>query len=95
MTDEEKYKVIFDWCVNYFNYAYSGLNYAYAEQEWRKESDENLTKYYRIYCRNNNSQCELLGLESRKKFLKDSKITLIFRIKPLFELKNNSTLRRM
>ena len=73
MTDEEKYKVIFDWCVNYFNYAYSGLNYAYAEQEWRKESDENLTKYYRIYCRNNNSQCELLGLGSRKKFLKDSK----------------------
>lgn len=33
MTDEEKYKVIFDWCVNYFNYAYSGLNYAYADQE--------------------------------------------------------------
>ena len=73
MTDEEKYKVIFDWCVNYFNYAYSGLNYAYAEKEWRKESNENLTKYYRIYCRNSNLQCKLLGLESRKKFLEDSK----------------------
>ena len=73
MTDEEKYKVIFDWCVNYFNYAYSGLNYAYAEQEWRKESDEHLIKYYRIYCRNTNSQCELLGLENRKKFLEYSK----------------------
>ena len=72
MTDEEKYKIIFDWCVNHFNYAYSGLNYAYAEQEWRKESNENLTKYYRIYCRNTNSQCELLGLEGRKKFLEDS-----------------------
>ena len=73
MTDEQKYKTIFDWCINYFNYAYSGLNYAYAEQEWRKESDENLTKYYRNYCRNTNSQCELLGLETRKKFLEDSK----------------------
>ena len=73
MTDEQKYKIIFDWCINYFNYAYSGLNYAYAEQEWRKESDENLTKYYRNYCRNTNSQCELLGLETRKKFFEDSK----------------------
>ena len=34
---------------------------------------KNLTKYYRIYCRNNNFQCELLGLERRKEFLKDSK----------------------
>lgn len=73
MTDEKKYKVIFDWCVNYFNYAYSGLNYAYAEQERFKESDENLTKYYRNYCRNANLQCDLLNLERRKKFLEDSK----------------------
>ena len=73
MTDEEKYKVIFDWCINYFNYAYSGLNYSYAEQEWRKESDEKLIKYYRTYCINSNSQRGFLNLESRKKFLEDSK----------------------
>ena len=73
MTDEEKYKIIFDWCVNYFNYAYSGLSTAYAEQEMFKESDENLTKYYRNYCRSAKLQCDLLNLERRKAFLEDSK----------------------
>lgn len=73
MTDEEKYKIIFDWCVNHFNYAYSGLYYAYAEQEWRKETDDNLGKYYLIYCRSNNLPCNRVALETRKKFLEDSK----------------------
>lgn len=73
MTIENKYKVIFDWCINYFNYAYSGLYYAYAEQEISTESQEKLTKYYRNYCRNTNSQCNLLGLETRRKFLENSK----------------------
>lgn len=73
MTIEDKYKVIFDWCINYFNYAYSGLYYAYAEQEKDAESQNKLTRYYRNYCRNTNSQCNLLGLETRRKFLEDSK----------------------
>ena len=73
MTDEDKYKVIFDWCVNYFNYAYSGLNYAYAEQEIRKENEKGLVKYYRKFCRNKNLQCNLLGLETRRNFLEYSK----------------------
>lgn len=73
MTVEDKYKVIFDWCINYFNYAYSGLNYAYAEQEINKEAEKRLVKYYRNYCRNTNLQCNLLGLETRRKFLEYSK----------------------
>lgn len=31
MTSEQKYKIIYDWIVNHFNYAYSGLYYAFAE----------------------------------------------------------------
>lgn len=69
MTIEDKYKVIFDWCINYFNYAYSGLYKAYAEQE----TFTNLTKYYRNYCRNTNSKCNLFDLETRRKFLEYSK----------------------
>lgn len=73
MSEEEMYKVIFEWCLNYFNYAYSGLNYAYAEQELKAENDNRLSKYYRNYCRNISSQSNMLGLETRRKFLESSK----------------------
>lgn len=73
MTEEEKYKMIFDWCINNFDYAYSGLNYAYVEQEINRESENRLTKYYRNYCRNNNLPSNLMSLEIRKRYLNDSK----------------------
>ena len=72
MTDEERYRIIFDWCINNFDYAYSGLNYAYAEQEITRESQNRLAKYYRKYCSNNKLPSNLLSLEIRKKYLKDS-----------------------
>lgn len=69
MTDEEKYKVIFDWVVNNFDYAYSGLNYAYAEQAYREETDNRFTKYYINICRQNGINPVRLGLEERKRYL--------------------------
>ena len=72
MTDEKKYRIIFDWCINNFDYAYSGLKYAYAEQEITRESQNRLAKYYRKYCSNNKLPSNLLSLEIRKKYLKDS-----------------------
>lgn len=71
MSDEEKYKVIFDWCVNYFNYAYSGLNFAYAEAEWKKEKEEKHEKYYNSYRMKNGMS--VLALEGRKNFLEEAK----------------------
>lgn len=73
MTDEEKYRIIFDWCINNFDYAYSGLSYAYAEEETRKESQDSLSKYYRKYCLNNKLPNNLLSLETREKYLEYSK----------------------
>ena len=31
MSSQEKYKLIYDWLINNFQYAYSGLYLAYAE----------------------------------------------------------------
>lgn len=72
MTDEEKYRIIFDWCINNFDYAYSGLSYAYAEQEIAQESQDRLSKYYRRYCLNNKLPNNLLSLETREKYLEYS-----------------------
>lgn len=69
MSDEEKYKVIFDWCVNYFNYAYSGLYFAYAEAEWKKEKEEKNDKFYNVY-RIKNSK-SIFSLDGRKGFLEE------------------------
>ena len=70
MSDEEKYKIIFDWCVNYFNYAYSTLNFAYAEAEEKKQKEEKLEKYYNTYMIKNDKA--ILSLEGRKEFVEES-----------------------
>lgn len=68
MSDQEKYKTIFDWIVDNFDYAYSGLYYAYAEALTREERDKKLTKFFRIYGKKK-SQVGILNLEHRRNFL--------------------------
>lgn len=67
MSNQEKYKVIYDWVVDNFNYAYSGLYYAYAECISREETNKGLQKFFRKYGMSK-SQTGSLNLEHRKIF---------------------------
>lgn len=68
MSDQQKYKIIYDWVVNNFNYAYSGLYLSYAENLVREESEKGLQKFFRRYGIKK-SQTGILNLEHRKNFL--------------------------
>ena len=68
MPSQEKYRIIYDWMVNNFKYAYSGLYRAYAECLTREESSKGLQKYFRRYGMKK-SQTGILNLEHRKSFL--------------------------
>ncbi len=70
MSSQEKYKLIYDWIVNNFQYAYSNLYRAYAECLVREESSKGLQKFFRRYGMKK-SQTGILNLEHRKKFLKE------------------------
>lgn len=67
MSTLEKYQIIYDWIVNNFNYAYSGLYYAYAECLSKEEIDKGLQKFFRKYGISK-SQTGSLNLEHRKSF---------------------------
>lgn len=68
MSSQEKYKLIYDWLINNFQYAYSGLYRAYAECLATEESSKGLQKFFRRYGIKT-SQTGILNLEHRKKFL--------------------------
>ncbi len=68
MSSQEKYKLIFNWLVNNFQYAYSGLYRAYAECLVTEESSKGLQKFFRRYG-TKTSQTGILNLEHRKNFL--------------------------
>lgn len=73
MTDEEKYRVIFDWIIANFNYAYSTLNNTYAECQTNKEVREGIYMYYGEFCRQDYNEWARLELTGRKRFLEKAK----------------------